>query len=164
MDELFEIIKNYNAGEVIILLVLVFVSVEFIISKIKKIVDWSKAKKKEYHETESEKEEKEETIDDRITRLESNDQMQNQKIEEIQNTLTVNGGVLVEIKKSQDAVTMATCKHTLVNLHEEYMKQGYVTQDQLDTFLGIGDVYESAGGNGTYHLKLKPDILNLPLK
>lgn len=164
MDELINLLKNYSIVEVIVILILVFVAIEWVYNKVKKIVDMIKAKKKDYHEEESLKEEKEESINEEIAHLKENDRIQNEKIDKITELLDTNTKVLTQMQQSQDEVTIATCRNTLRELHDEFVKKGYVSQDDLDTFLDIGAVYEKAGGNGTYHFKLKPEVLALPFK
>lgn len=54
--------------------------------------------------------------------------------------------------------TVVTLRASLWRLHNEFMSQGFMTPDSLKTFLEMGKVYESAGGDDIYHEILKPDI------
>ena len=51
----------------------------------------------------------------------------------------------------------------LCQLGEQYLEQGYITQEQLKVFTKMHQAYQSLGGNG-YHKKLMAKIESLPIK
>lgn len=67
-------------------------------------------------------------------------------------------------KKSIDRQAMLALLHDrLYRLCQDYIKQGYVTIDQLDNLMYLWQPYERLGGNGTGK-KLYDQVLELPLK
>ena len=67
-------------------------------------------------------------------------------------------------KKSVERQAMLALLHDrLYRLCQNYIKQGYVTVDQLDNLTYLWQPYERLGGNGTGK-KLYDQVLELPLK
>ena len=67
-------------------------------------------------------------------------------------------------KKSVERQAMLALLHDrLYRLCQNYIKQGYVTVDQLDNLMYLWHPYERLGGNGTGK-KLYDQVLQLPLK
>ena len=67
-------------------------------------------------------------------------------------------------KKSVERQAMLALLHDrLYRLCQSYIKQGYVTIDQLDNLMYLLHPYERLGGNGTGK-KLYDQVLELPLK
>lgn len=67
-------------------------------------------------------------------------------------------------KKSVERQAMLALLHDrLYRLCQDYIKQGYVTIDQLDNLMYLWQPYEGLGGNGTGK-KLYDQVLELPLK
>lgn len=67
-------------------------------------------------------------------------------------------------KKSVERQAMLALLHDrLYRLCQSYIKQGYVTIDQLDNLMYLWQPYERLGGNGTGK-KLYDQVLQLPLK
>nr|WP_290095635.1 hypothetical protein [Enterocloster clostridioformis] len=60
--------------------------------------------------------------------------------------------------------TISSFRSTLYRLHMEFIKQGYVTREGLNTFKELGKCYVAAGGDDIYHDKLEPEVLALPIK
>ena len=105
-----------------------------------------------------------ETIEDRISTLEKHDKWQYNEISKISKGID-------EIKERMDnkefndkARIIATLRTQLYDLQNKFIDQGYVDQSGLKTFLDLGKIYETAGGNDIYHDKLKPEVLALPIK
>lgn len=79
---------------------------------------------------------------------------------------TVVNSILVnrKDKKSVERQAMLALLHDrLYRLCQSYIKQGYVTIDQLDNLMYLWHPYERLGGNGTGK-KLYDQVLQLPLK
>lgn len=105
-----------------------------------------------------------ETLENRISLLESHDRNQYSEISTIMTGIE-------EIKKSLElqeiedkAKTIATLRTQLYDLHRKFMDQKFVDKSGLKTFLELGNIYEKAGGNDIYHDKLKPEIMELPIQ
>lgn len=60
--------------------------------------------------------------------------------------------------------TVASFRSSLWRMHRDFMSQGYITPDGLKTFLEMGKLYETVGGDDIYHEILLPDIENLEIK
>ena len=63
--------------------------------------------------------------------------------------------------EEQNKSTIATLRSSLWRLHREFVSQKFVTPDGLKTFIEMGKVYESAGGDDIYHEKLLPEVEEL---
>lgn len=63
----------------------------------------------------------------------------------------------------QNDRTIASFRSSLWRMHRDFTSQGYVTADGLKTFLEMGKLYEDAGGNDIYHLKLLPEVTSLEI-
>ena len=70
-------------------------------------------------------------------------------------SLTNKFDVFLEMDRKR---TIATLRTSLWRMHKEFVEQEYVTPDSLKTFLEMGKIYETAGGNDIYHEKLKPEV------
>lgn len=71
--------------------------------------------------------------------------------------------MLQEFIKEQNQSTVAILRSSLWRLHKEFVTQGFITPDGLKTFMEMGKVYESAGGDDIYHEKLLPEIEELSI-
>lgn len=63
----------------------------------------------------------------------------------------------------QNNSTIAILRSSLWRLHREFVAQDFVTPDGLKTFMEMGKVYESAGGDDIYHEKLLPEVESLDI-
>ena len=109
-------------------------------------------------------EEDKKTIDDRITILENHDNWQYNEISKISKGIDEIKSSLAQKEIKDKAKTVATLRSQLYDLHNKFVKQGYIDKSGLKTFTELGSIYESAGGNDIYHDKLKPEVLSLPIK
>ena len=87
MDELITLLENYGLVKIIIFLVLLFISVEWLIEKYTKVKTWLINYKMNYHKEESEKEDKEETIQSRFNKLEKHQDEDYKRIKNVENKL-----------------------------------------------------------------------------
>lgn len=60
--------------------------------------------------------------------------------------------------------TRATFRSSLYRMHSDFTSRGFITKEGLKTFLECGFAYEEADGDDIYHDKLKPEIMQLPIK
>lgn len=134
----------------------------------------------------SDKELKENALNERLDRLEnkinsvestftqSQNKYHNQSIE-IRNHLQENqeglSNQIAELKQIMNdfiqisnKCTVASFRSALWRMHRDFMSQGYITPDGLKTFMEMGKLYEAVGGDDIYHEILLPDIENLEIK
>lgn len=109
-------------------------------------------------------EEDKESIEDRIATLEKHDNWQYKEITKISQGIEDIKQTLVQKDISDKAKTVATLRNQLYDLHSKFVEKGFVDKSGLKTFLELGTIYENAGGDDIYHDKLKPEVLNLPIK
>lgn len=60
--------------------------------------------------------------------------------------------------------SIVVLRSSIWGLYNEFMSQGYTTQAGLEVFIETCDLYERDGGNGVVANKLKPEVLELPIK
>lgn len=87
MTELLSLLQNYNPIAVIIILVLTFVAAEWILEKYKKVRTWFLDYRESYHQEENAKEEKEETLESRLSALEKNQDKDYKRIKSVESNL-----------------------------------------------------------------------------
>lgn len=105
-----------------------------------------------------------ETIEGRISNLETHDKWQYNEISKISKGIDEIKSSLAQKEIKDKAKTVATLRSQLYDLHSKFVEQGYIDKSGLKTFTELGSIYESAGGNDIYHDKLKPEVLSLPIK
>lgn len=105
-----------------------------------------------------------ETIEGRISKLETHDKWQYNEISKISKGIDEIKSSLAQKEIKDKVKTVATLRSQLYDLHSKFVEQGYIDKSGLKTFTELGSIYESAGGNDIYHDKLKPEVLSLPIK
>lgn len=105
-----------------------------------------------------------ETIEGRISKLETHDKWQYNEISKISKGIDEIKSSLAQKEIKDKAKTVATLRSQLYDLHSKFVEQGYIDKSGLKTFTELGSIYESAGGNDIYHDKLKPEVMLLPIK
>ena len=60
--------------------------------------------------------------------------------------------------------SIVVLRSSIWGLYNEFMSQGYTTQAGLEVFIETCNLYERDGGNGVVANKLKPEVLELPIK
>ena len=143
-----------------VLVILGFFAVLFAVKEIIEIFGYFKKKWRIKTGIDQDKE----TIEARITTLEKHDNWQYKEILNISKGIDEIKSSLVKKEINDKAKTVATLRNQLYDLHEKFVEKGYVDKSGLKTFLELGNIYEKAGGDDIYHDKLKPEVLNLPIK
>ena len=105
-----------------------------------------------------------ETLEDRISTLEKNDNWQYKEITKISKGIDEIKDSLSNKEIKDKAKTVATLRTQLYDLHGKFVERGYIDKSGLKTFLELGTIYEDAGGDDIYHDKLKPEVIALPIK
>ena len=104
-----------------------------------------------------------ETIEGRISKLETHDKWQYNEISKISKGIDEIKSSLAQKESKDKAKTVATLRSQLYDLHSKFVERGYIDKSGLKTFTELGSIYESAGGDDIYHDKLKPEVLALPI-
>lgn len=160
MNNTLELVSNFKASEVIIVLVMCFLV-------IKELVDgfqWVKGKLDLWRQNENQIESKAQTVQERLLKLEQYQENDYKILHELCEELKHIKQALEEQKKNTNKVTVASFRSTLYRIHKESVEQQYVTADSLKVFKEIGKIYEEAGGDDIYHEKLEPEMMSLPIK
>lgn len=105
-----------------------------------------------------------ETIENRIKTLEKHDNWQYQEILKISKGIDDIKDNLVKREQKDKEKTVATLRGQLYGLHEKFVTKEFIDKSGLKTFIELGKIYESAGGDDIYHDKLYPEIMSLPIK
>lgn len=91
----------------------------------------------------------------------------NQAFDEIKKTLEIMESMRASQKDYEEKDkerTIVTLRSTIWNLYNEFKRQGFTTQSGLEVFMETCQLYEIEGGNGIVADKLKPEVLELPIK
>lgn len=91
----------------------------------------------------------------------------NQAFDEIKKTLEVIQSMQESQAKYEERDrerSTVVLRSSIWGLYNEFMSQGYTTQAGLEVFIETCDLYERDGGNGVVANKLKPEVLELPIK
>ena len=105
-----------------------------------------------------------ETVETRIKTLEKHDNWQYQEIQKISRGIDDIKDNLIKKEIKDKEKTVATLRGQLYGLHEKFVTKGYIDKSGLKTFIELGKIYETAGGDDIYHDKLYPEIMALPIK
>lgn len=105
-----------------------------------------------------------ETVENRISKLESHDKWQYNEILKISRGIDEIKDSLEKKEIKDKAKTVATLRNQLYDLHGKFVEKGYIDKSGLKTFLELGKIYEDAGGDDIYHDKLKPEVMALPIQ
>lgn len=105
-----------------------------------------------------------EFIEKRIKTLEKHSEWQYSKLNQLSIDILEIKQMVIKSENDRKQDVVASYRSTLYRLHEDFVKQGYVTREGLKTFSEIGKRYENAGGDDIYHEKLYPEVLALQIK
>lgn len=153
MLDLLNEIDKYNPIAVIALFWVLIMAVK----EIFEIYKWVGARLEEWRNKKNGIERKEESADERITKLEH----QNEKLFEKMDTICE---LLVQYQKDNDEVVVANSRATLNTLAEQIKAKGFMTESEYDTFMDLSDIYLRKNGNHSMKDKVIPYIRSLPVK
>lgn len=134
-----------------------------IIFAVKEVIELYSYFKKKFN-IKTGREQSDDTLENRISRLEQHDKFQYDKLSELSAGIHDIKDLIVSNETRQGKVTVATCRSTLYRLHKEFVSQKFVTREGLKTFLEIGKVYEDANGDDIFHDKLYPEVMKLEIR
>ena len=141
MDAIIKLIQDYGVSATIILFLLflcaVFGAIE-IYKKIKSYLD-------EYHNTQSTKENKEKSINERLDKLEKNEDADQKKLNEITTSISDLRKIIENVQKNQNRANIATCRSAMFRLGSELLNKGWMTQNEEETLKDLYEVYMISG-------------------
>ena len=160
MNEFIELITSYGIAGILTVAGLLFMFLKSFTEACVWIYKWLM----KLYKHKKQKDDKEETMENRITKLENHDKWQYDKLIELSDGIHELKGLIINMKKDNDEFVVVTCRSQLYRIHQESVKQGYITKECLKTFSETGKKYEAAGGDDIYHEKLYPEVMSLPIK
>lgn len=160
MNEIITLITDYKVTDIIIIFGLLFIIVKTLVSNIGLVREWLN----NWHNKKNKEEETQETFEERISKLESHDQTQYDKLIELTDGIKELKDLILNMKKDNDEFVVVTCRSQLYRIHQEATAQGYITRECLKTFSETGKKYEASGGDDIYHDKLHPEVMALPIR
>ena len=159
MDAVIELIESYGSTAIIII-ILGAVAVKQVVE----FCSWTKGKLDAWRNKENNKEEQQESVEDRLTRLENNDAWQHNKINDVAESIEDIKELLVQNQERQDEAAVAMCRALLKNIADDALEKGYLTTIEYETFSSLTDVYLFRKGNHYMKDFLIPQVLKLPVK
>ena len=144
----------------IIAIALTFVVVKELYVAIK----WIKDRFDGYHNIKNQEEDKEADIEKRIKTLESHDGWQYNKLNQLGDELEKIITMVKKVQETQATTIINTYRGTIFRIYHDNMKQGYITQTELDRFIDLVKDYREAGGDGIVDEKVYPEVLSLPIR
>lgn len=148
----------------ILIAVLALILTFIFIKELYVAIKWIKDRFDGYHNIINNKEDKEEEIEKRIDTLEVHDHWQYNKLNELGEELKKVISMLAHVQETQGKTIIDTYRNTIFNIYHDSMKQGYITQTELDRFIGLVDQYRKAGGDGVVDEKVYPEVLKLEIR
>ena len=140
---------------VILAIVLVYLFVKAVYDAGKWILDRLNG----YHKLRNE----EETIEERIARLEKHDKGQYTKLNELGEELKKIINMVQKVQDTQAKAIIDTHRDAIFTIYHDSIAQGSIRKTELDRFLDIVKRYKEAGGDGIVDEKIYPEILELPI-
>lgn len=152
--------ETYNAATIIALLVCFIV----VIQKIYEWVKWGKDRLTDYYNKRKGIEKKEQTIEERIARLEAHDTKQYQQLQDILKAQTEIKTLLLESQEQNRQNEVAGNRYILNEIAEKTLSRGTITQTEYETFCELANRYIAQGGNHSMKEKIIPQVKKLPIQ
>lgn len=112
-----------------------------------------------YHKIKNE----EQTIEQRIAKLEKHDKGQYTKLNELSDQLKKLIDMVQKVQDTQAQIIVDTYRGTIFRIYHDVTNQGKISQTELDRFVDLVHKYKTAGGDGIVDEKVYPQILKLPI-
>lgn len=159
MDAVITLIEDYGVTAIIVI-ILFAVAVKQVVE----FYSWAKGKLDAWRNAENSKDEQQESVEDRLTRLENHDNWQYEKINDVAESIEDIKELLVQSQDKQDEAAVAMCRALLKNIADDALEKGYLTTIEFETFSALTDVYLFRKGNHYMKDFLIPQVLKLPVK
>ena len=158
MEKLIELIfpkGDFSFSGLIFALIFAFIAIKAFYDSIK----WIGLRFNDYHNIKKE----EEKTEQRIKELEEQTQEQSEQLSKLNSDIKECINLLTNIQKNQTETTLETNRSVIFRIYHDALKQGSISQTELDRFINIVCKYEEAGGNGIVKDKIYPEILKMPI-
>jgi len=109
-------------------------------------------------------EKKDETLEQRVGKLEESDKIQLEKLDQIGAGVQQLAAQLEIMAEDQRKTTVSTARSTLYRLHHDFINKGYLTLAEREMFDDCASVYVSHGGNSVFKTHIIPEIESLPIR
>lgn len=127
-------------------------------------VKWIKEELNKWYENKHTADEKDENTSQRIAHLESDNKLQFEKLQSLEDSMFTLNDTLDSIQESMRMQTVVTLRAEILHMWHEVVEQGYITQAQYEVFQGLSEVYLDNNGNGLFRNKIIPEIESLEVK
>lgn len=138
MDSTLELINHANPTTIFIIIILAILAIK----EIWTLISWFVGKFRGWHNKESEKEDKEESTEDRIKRLENHDLKQYERLENMDKTLNQVTDVLANLQITVRDMRIDDLRKTLLDFASGVGAGRRYSKEQYDEMLILYDDYE----------------------
>lgn len=146
---------DFSISGLIFALIFAFIFIKAIYDAIK----WVTLRFNDYHNVKKE----EEKTEQRIKELEKQNEEQSEQLLKLNSDIQECICLLNNIQHNQTETIIETNKSIIFRIYHDALKQGSISQTELDRFINITNRYMEAGGNGIVKDKIYPEILKIPI-
>lgn len=162
MGELLDLINAVEESPfVAIVSIILFVAA---VKGLYEFVKWVKGELNKWYQTKYDAQEKDETIKDRLDKLEAENAEQTTECANIVAALSDINQQIADVRNDYKQVTVALTRVSLHNLWHNLADRDSITEAEYETFTDLRDVYLASGGNAVFKNKIIPYIESLPVK
>ncbi len=127
-------------------------------------VKWIKTELNAWYLNKNTEDKKEENIDQRIEKLETENSLQFEKLQSLEDSMIIVNDTLANIQENMRLQTVVSLRAEILRIWHEVVAQGYITQAQYEVFQGLSEVYLENKGNGLFRNKIIPEIEKLEVR
>ena len=149
MSDIIKLFENYSPGTITIIFLL-FLSATFGVAEIVKKI---RGNLDNYYENRSSKDNKDKTINERLEKLEDNEEDDRKALKEISTSISELRKIIEAVQDNQNRSNIATCRSAMYRLSSELIKKQWMTQSESDTLNDLLDVYMRSGA------EVKPSVV-----
>ena len=171
MDKFIDLLRTFSVLEVVTLIVFILLGLKGASAFIKGV----KANLEDWYQKKRGIEKKEETLENRVTKLEENDEKQMEKLDQIENSVHelivfMQGAIedrnkrLDELSDSHKQAVVAQARASLYRIAKELEGHDHITPTEYETFSELASIYIANGGNSIFRNKIIPTIESLPIR
>lgn len=171
MDKFIELFKAFTFTEVVMVIVLLILGLKGTAEILKTI----KSDLETWYQKKRGIEQKEETLESRVSKLEESDKVQLEKLDQIEDsvqkltcfleeTVQDRNRRLDEITESHKNAVVAQARASLYKISKDLDGRDYITSTEYEIFSGLSEQYLQNGGNSIFKNKIIPAIEALPIR
>ena len=162
MSDLLSLVKAVGESPLVsIVAIILFIAA---IKGLYEFIKWIKTELNKWYQTKHDEEEKDETIIERLDKLEAENIEQTEKCASITTALDNINNQIASIREDYNKVTVALTRASLHNLCYSLKDSDHITEAEYETFVDLRDVYLGCGGNAVFKNKIIPYVESLPIK